>query len=48
MRTLPLVLGNSLITATPEEGRQPAVKLARLVVKLTQPDDAKRRTLREG
>jgi Trk K+ transport system NAD-binding subunit len=47
MDTLTLIPGNSLITATPEEGRQLAVKLARLVVKVTQPDDAKRRTLRE-
>jgi nucleoside diphosphate kinase len=47
MDTPTLVPGNTLITATPEEGRQLAVKLARLVVKMTQPDDAKRRTLRE-
>jgi Hexameric tyrosine-coordinated heme protein (HTHP) len=47
MDKLTLVPGNSLITATPEEGRQLAVKLARLVVKMTQPDEAKRRALRE-
>jgi hypothetical protein len=47
METPILVPGNTLITATPEEGRHLAVKLARLVVKMTQPDDAKRRTLRE-
>jgi nucleoside diphosphate kinase len=47
MDSLTLIPGNSVITATPEEGRQLAVKLARLVVKMTQPDDAKRRTLRE-
>ncbi|WP_035558427.1 hexameric tyrosine-coordinated heme protein [Hymenobacter sp. IS2118] len=38
MSDLQLVPGNSLRTATPEEGRQLAVKLARLIIKLTQPD----------
>ena len=33
-----LVPNNSLITKTPEEGRQLAVKMARLIIKLTQPD----------
>ena len=42
-----LVPGNTLITATPEEGRQLAIKLARLTVKMTQPDDARRTALRE-
>lgn len=42
-----LVPGNSLITPTPEEGRQLAVKMARLVVKLTQPDADVRANLRE-
>ncbi|AOK67847.1 hexameric tyrosine-coordinated heme protein [Burkholderia multivorans] len=42
-----LVPGNSLITATPEEGRQLAIKMARLVVKATQPDDAVRDKLRD-
>lgn len=42
-----LVPNNTLITATPEEGRQLAVKLARLVVKFTQPDEAKRKELRD-
>jgi Hexameric tyrosine-coordinated heme protein (HTHP) len=37
-----LVPGNTLITATPEEGRHLAVKMARLIIKLTQPDEAKR------
>ena len=46
MSDLQLVPGNSLLTATPEEGRQLAVKLARLVIKLTQPDDEKRRQQR--
>ncbi|WP_324679405.1 hexameric tyrosine-coordinated heme protein [Hymenobacter sp. GOD-10R] len=46
MSDLQLVPGNSLLTATPEEGRQLAVKLARLIIKLTQPDDEKRRQQR--
>ncbi|MFC5992799.1 hexameric tyrosine-coordinated heme protein [Pseudonocardia hispaniensis] len=33
-----LVPGNSLHTASPEEGRALAVRLARLTIKLTQPD----------
>ena len=37
-----LVPGNSLITETPEQGRQLAVKLSRLIMKLTQPDAAVR------
>jgi len=35
-----------LITETPEEGRQLAVKLARLIIK-TQPDEEKRKQLRD-
>lgn len=42
-----LVPTNSLTTATPEEGRQLAIKLARLVVKYAQPDEARRKALRE-
>lgn len=42
-----LVPNNSLITATPEEGRQLAVKMARLIIKLTQPDEKKRGELRD-
>lgn len=42
-----LVPGNTLITATPEEGRQLAFKLARLAIKATQPDDATRGRLRD-
>jgi len=42
-----LVPGNTLITATPEEGRQLAVKMARLIIKLTQPDEQKRGELRQ-
>tara|TARA_A100001391_G_scaffold203532_1_gene196151 strand:- start:379 stop:618 length:240 start_codon:yes stop_codon:yes gene_type:complete len=41
-----MVPGNSLITKTPEEGRQLAVKMARLVIKATQPDAAVREKLR--
>jgi len=41
-----MVPGNSLITKTPEEGRQLAVKMARLVIKVTQPDAAMRDKLR--
>ena len=41
-----LVPGNSLLTKTPEEGRQLAVKMARLVIKITQPDAATRERLR--
>jgi hypothetical protein len=42
-----LVPGNTLITATPEEGRQLAFKLARLSIRVTQPDDAIRGKLRD-
>lgn len=42
-----LIPNNSLLTETPEEGRQLAVKMARLIIKMTQPDDAKRLQLRE-
>jgi hypothetical protein len=42
-----LVPNNTLITATPEEGRQLAIKLARLVVKATQPDEEVRKRLRD-
>lgn len=41
-----MIPGNSLITKTPEEGRQLAVKMARLVIKVTQPDAAIREKLR--
>ena len=47
MNTPTLVPGNTLITATPEEGRQLAIKLARLIVKATQPDEDVRKRLRE-
>jgi hypothetical protein len=42
-----LVPNNTLITETPEDGRQLAIKLARLVVKATQPDEAVRKRLRD-
>ncbi len=41
-----LIPGNSLITKTPEEGRQLAVKMSRLIIKLTQPDPEMREKLR--
>ncbi len=41
-----LIPGNSLITDTPEEGRALAVKMARLTIKLTQPDAEARDRLR--
>lgn len=44
--TVQLVPGNTLITATPEEGRQLAVKMARLIIKITQPDENVREKLR--
>lgn len=42
-----LVPNNSLITATPEEGRALAIKMSRLVIKVTQPDEAARNRLRD-
>lgn len=47
MEAITLIPNNSLIVATPEEGRQLAVKMARLIIKLTQPDDAKRKEQRD-
>ena len=41
-----MIPGNTLITNTPEEGRLLAVKMARLVIKVTQPDAAVREKLR--
>lgn len=41
-----LIPGNSLITSSPEEGRQLAIKMARLIIKATQPDAAIREKLR--
>ncbi|HEY9830511.1 MAG TPA: hexameric tyrosine-coordinated heme protein, partial [Stenomitos sp.] len=42
-----LIPNNSLLTETPEEGRQLAVKMSRLIIKLTQPDEEKRKQLRD-
>jgi hypothetical protein len=47
MENITLIPNNSLVVATPEEGRQLAVKLARLIIKLTQPDELKRKEQRE-
>ena len=47
MEPITLVPKNSLIVSTPEEGRQLAVKMARLVIKLTQPDAEIRNQLRD-
>jgi len=43
---LQLIPGNTLITATPEEGRALAIKIARLIIKATQPDAEIRSRLR--
>ncbi len=45
--TTTLIPGNTLITPSPEEGRQLAMKMARLVIKATQPDEAVRNQLRD-
>ncbi|MFP6561851.1 hexameric tyrosine-coordinated heme protein [Paraburkholderia sp. B3] len=37
-----LIPGNSLTTATPEEGRKLAIRMVRLIIKTTQPDDTVR------
>jgi hypothetical protein len=42
------VPNNTLITASPDEGRQLAIKLARLTVKAIQPDAEVRKQLRPG
>ncbi len=47
MEAVTMVPGNSLITPSPEEGRQLAMKMARLVIKATQPDAATREDLRD-
>jgi hypothetical protein len=41
-----LIPGNTLITETPEQGRQLAVKMARLIIKDTQPDAEVRERMR--
>lgn len=47
MESTTLIPDGTLITETPEEGRQLAVTMARHIVKLTQPDPVKRTQLRE-
>lgn len=47
MDATPLVPNNSLLTATPEEGRQLAMRMSRLIVKATQPDAQVREQLRK-
>lgn len=45
--TMPmLVPDNTLIVPTPEQGRQLAIKMARLVIKAAQPDEEARKRLR--
>ncbi|MGY4385043.1 hypothetical protein ACVWYN_002079 [Pedobacter sp. UYP24] len=44
--TIQLIPGNTLITPTPEEGRMLAVKMSRLIIKITQPDAEMREKLR--
>ncbi|MCY0977191.1 hexameric tyrosine-coordinated heme protein [Chryseobacterium wangxinyae] len=46
MEEIQLVPDNTLFTKTPEEGRHLAVKMARLVIRLTQPDENKRKKMR--
>ena len=41
-----LIPGNTLITATPQAGRELAIKMARLIIKVTQPDAEVRGRLR--
>lgn len=43
---LRLVPDNTLITETPEQGRQLAVRMARRIVDYTQPDEGKQEELR--
>ena len=43
---MPFMPNDSLITDSPEKGRELAVKIARLVIKAVQPDDAIRERLR--
>lgn len=47
MEPIKLIPNDSLIVATPEQGRQLAVKMARLIIKLTQPDEEKRKQQRD-
>lgn len=45
--TTTLIPNNTLITETPEEGWALAVKLSRLIIKATQPDEAARNSMRD-
>ena len=45
--TTTLIPTNSLMTDTPEEGRALAIKLSRLIIKATHPDEAARQKLRD-
>jgi hypothetical protein len=47
MADVELIPGGSLQTKTPEEGRQLAMKLARMIIKVTQPDADERNRQRE-
>lgn len=42
-----LIPNNTLLTATPEEGRALAVKMSRLIIKATQPDESARNAMRD-
>ena len=44
--TVTLIPNNTLITETAEEGRELAVKISRLIIKATQPDEAARNRMR--
>lgn len=46
MSTL-LIPGNTLITKTPAEGRELAIRIARLTIKATQPDESARESMRK-
>lgn len=46
MSTVELIPGGTLIVPTAEAGRQLAIKMARLSIKVTQPDDTIRTRLR--
>lgn len=47
MADIELVLGGSLRTQTPEAGRQLAMKLARMTIRVTQPDADERARQRD-
>lgn len=45
--TVALIPNNTLMTDTPEEGRALSVKMARLIMKVTQPDEGARNRMRD-